>query len=65
MAQKFAFESSHVTAEAISAVAMVALAQHYRVFSTPHIVLNGQRHLKGRVKEDQLLRAVRLIADNP
>jgi hypothetical protein len=44
---------------------MVELAQHYRVFSTPHIVLNGQRHLKGRVKEDQLLRAFHLMAENP
>ena len=65
LAHKFAFESSHIMAEAISAVVMLELAQHYRVFSTPHIVLNGQHHLRGRVNEAQLLRAVRLIAGNP
>jgi protein-disulfide isomerase len=37
---------------------MVELAQHYRVMSTPHIVLNGLHNLKGRVSEAQLLAAI-------
>jgi hypothetical protein len=62
LAHKFAFESPQVTAEAVSALVMPELAQHYGVFGTPHLVLNGRRHLKGRVQEEQLLSAIRLMA---
>lgn len=59
LAHKFAFENPQIKAEAISAVAMPELAQSYKILGTPHLVLNGQLHLKGRVGEDQLLAAIR------
>jgi hypothetical protein len=58
LAHKFAFESPQIKAEAISAVALPDLAQRYRVLGTPHTVLNGVVHLKGRLKEVQLLAAI-------
>jgi hypothetical protein len=58
LAHKFAFESPLITAEAISAVAMIELAQSYKIFGTPHIVLNRLDHLTGRVTEAELLTAI-------
>ena len=58
LVHKFAFESPVITVEAISVVAMVELAQSYKVFGTPHIVLNRLDHLTGRVTEAQLLAAI-------
>jgi protein-disulfide isomerase len=37
---------------------MVELAQHYRVMSTPYIVLNGLHEVQGRVSEEQLLAGI-------
>ena len=37
---------------------MPDLARHYRVKSTPDIVINGERRLRGRIGEEQLLEAV-------
>ena len=61
LVHKFAFESSRVTAEAVSAVALPALAREWRVASTPHIILNGDLHLTGRVQEAQLRLAVQAL----
>ena len=58
LAHKFAFESSQVTTEAISAVALPELARRYKILGTPHTVLNGQIHLKGRLGEAALLKAI-------
>ncbi len=65
LAHKFAFENSRITAQAISAVAMPDLAQHYKVLGTPHTVLNGARHLKGRLTETKLLAAILALAERP
>jgi hypothetical protein len=61
LAHKFAFESPPINAEAISAVAMPELAQRYQILGTPHTVLNGLVHLKGRLQETQLLEAIRKL----
>ena len=61
LAHKFAFESIQVTAEAISAVALPELGRAYRVTRTPHLILNGEHHLIGRVREDQLRMAVQAL----
>lgn len=61
LVHKFAFESAHIVAEAISAVVMIELAQHYRVLSTPHLVLNKLHHLKGRLREEQLLKGIKEV----
>jgi thioredoxin-related protein len=37
---------------------MTELAHHYKVMSTPHIVLNETHELKGRVSEEELLAAI-------
>jgi hypothetical protein len=58
LAHKFAFESPQVTTEAISAVALPELAHSYKILGTPHTVLNGQIHLKGRLGEAALLEAI-------
>ncbi|MBE7549894.1 MAG: thioredoxin family protein [Anaerolineales bacterium] len=61
MVHKFAFESAQITAEAVSAVVMVELAQHYGVMGTPHLVLNGVDHVRGRVDEEQLLASIQSL----
>ncbi|NJN96912.1 MAG: hypothetical protein HC875_23825 [Anaerolineales bacterium] len=58
MVHKFAFENPHLKAEAVSAVVMTDLAQQYKVMSTPHLVLNGTRAVKGRLSEETLLAAI-------
>jgi protein-disulfide isomerase len=58
LAHKFAFESIQITAEAISTVVVPELARTYNVLGTPHTVLNGEVHLKGRLREEQLLKAI-------
>ena len=58
LAHKFAFESPQIKTEAISSVAMPDLARMYGILGTPHLVLNGKIHLKGRLKEAQILEAV-------
>ncbi|MBE7473617.1 MAG: hypothetical protein DPW09_06670 [Anaerolineae bacterium] len=60
MVHKFAFETPQIKAEAVSAVVLTDLAQHYKVMSTPHIVLNGTHAAQGRVSEEQLLEAILL-----
>ncbi len=40
---------------------MPDLAQYYKVLGTPHTVLNSARHLKGRIREEQLLEAIQLL----
>lgn len=37
---------------------MTELAQHYKVMSTPHIVLNETHAVQGRVSEERLLAAI-------
>lgn len=61
LAHKFAFESSQVTAEVISVVALPEMARAYRVTSTPHTILNEHLHLTGRVQEEQLRLAVQTL----
>jgi hypothetical protein len=39
---------------------MPELAQRYHILGTPHTVLNGLVHLKGRLQEKQLLEAIQL-----
>jgi NADH-dependent peroxiredoxin subunit F len=63
LAHKFAFESHLVTAEAVSAVVYLDLARSYGVLGTPHVVLNGEHHLKGNIREEGLLAAILLLYD--
>ena len=58
LAHKFAFENPQIRVEAISAVVLPELAQRYKILGTPHTVLNGVTHLKGQVREEQLLAAI-------
>lgn len=58
LAHKFAYENTFINAEAVSAVAMLDLAQMYGIFGTPHTVLNHTHHLRGRLREAQLLEAI-------
>jgi hypothetical protein len=62
LAHKFAFECPHISAEAISAVVMPELARHYGVLGTPHMVLNGTHHLKGRAPEGRLLATIQALS---
>jgi alkyl hydroperoxide reductase subunit AhpF len=61
LAHKFAFENPQIKVEAISAVALPELAQSYKILGTPHMVLNGEAHLKGRMQEEQLLAAIQSL----
>jgi alkyl hydroperoxide reductase subunit AhpF len=58
LAHKFAYATPLITATAISAVAALDLARQYGVQGTPHTVVNGQTHLRGRLLESKLLAAV-------
>jgi hypothetical protein len=61
LAHKFAFESPQMRVEAISAVAAPELARQYRILGTPHTILNGEQRLVGRLREEELLEAIRQI----
>jgi hypothetical protein len=58
LVHKFAYECDLITANVISAVHFVELARAYQVMGTPHTVINGIRHVRGRVRAEQLLAAV-------
>jgi hypothetical protein len=61
LAHKFAFETPQVKTKAISVVTMPELTRQYKISGTPHTVLNGLTHLRGRVTENQLMTAIRLF----
>jgi hypothetical protein len=61
LAFKFAFESVHISVEAVSVVARPELARIHKVLGTPHTLVNEEQHLSGRLQEADLLEAIQSL----
>ncbi len=55
LAQRFAFESDRITANAIDAQEFPVLANYYNVMAVPKTLINQIRQIEGAVPEEKLL----------
>ncbi len=63
LAQQFALESEHVTADCVDVTEFPDLAGKYRVYAVPRTVINEEHFIEGALPEAFFLESVLKAAD--
>lgn len=58
LAYKMAVENEHIAADVVEATEFPDLAQKYRIFGVPKVVINDQMEFEGALPEPRFLREV-------